>query len=745
MPPDRAELARIVSSLPLLRAIPGPAGDEIVDNLFVIDLKPNTPATLNSTDPAILIVLQGNVTLSGADATPRDLDPESTVFLNRDPEAPSQDITLSSPENALAAIVTKNALDAIADRHPSARLAIAGLINSTLEHETLHAALLDTGLLGSFGDAFRRALEAELEPITLYSGEYLFYAGAESDALYIVLGGRLRVLPETNGAETRAVELGRGEIVGELGLVTRRPRTRSVCAVRDTYLGRLSVPSYDRLLVKFPQEVMGVFASRVALRVEQMMEGHQRLSSRITNIAIVPASPGPEFKTFCVEFCDALSAYGPVARVSSRIVDLAFGAEGFAQTSDWDGNRVRFMEWLNRLENDHTYVVYEADADLTPWTERCVRQGDRVVIAARAKDDPAPREIETELLASPSVANQPRTLVLIHENDSPSGTERWLAPRTVERHHHVRLGSRFDFARVVRFLTGRAVGLTLGGGFARGLAHIGVFRALADLNIPLDAVGGASMGALVGGLWASRWPNERIINEIRAGCHESFNDMTVPFVAFKSGRKFSDLVSRFFGDTRIEDLWHPFFCVSANLNRAELVLHKRGDLTKAALASSRAPGIFPPIVYGGELHVDGGVINNVPVDLMRVFCGNGVTIGVDVSPPHELEDVEDYGYTVRGFQALRSRFGLWGTKKTFMPSILLVLMRTLEFGGISYRTTREGAADLLLRPEMLGFKRTDWHLADKIVELSYRHTVDKINSLNGVLGDRVREIQKANT
>ncbi len=332
---------------------------------------------------------------------------------------------------------------------------------------------------------------------------------------------------------------------------------------------------------------------------------------------------------------------------------------------------------------------------------------------------------------------------MIQENGNPSGTQRWLAPRNVDRHHHVRLGNRGDFARVVRFLTGRAVGLTLGGGFARGLAHIGVFRALAECNIPLDAVGGASMGGLIGALWASGWSNERIMNEISTGCRDSFNDMTLPFIAFKSGRKFSDLVARFFGDARIEDLWHPFFCVSANLNRAELTLHKSGGLTKATLASSRAPGIFPPIVYGGELHVDGGSINNVPVDLMRVFCGNGITIGVDVSPPHELEDVEDYGYTVSGLQALRSRFGLWGAKKSFVPSIPLILMRTLEFGGISYRMTREGSADLMLQPEMLGFKRTDWHLADEIVDQSYRHAMEKIEGLNGTLGERIREIRAA--
>jgi hypothetical protein len=365
-------------------------------------------------------------------------------------------------------------------------------------------------------------------------------------------------------------------------------------------MGRLSSSAYDRLLTRFPQEVMRVFISRIARRVQQITAGTLRPSSRIDNIALIPASPGAAFKTFCDQFCEALAVYGSVARVSSARVDAAFGIDGFAQTSDWDGNRILFIDWLSGLENNHTYVVYEADDSLTPWTERCVRQADRGVIVGNASQDPAPGEIETELIARlPADANQSKTLVLIQENGNPSGTQRWLAPRNVDRHHHVRLGNRGDFARVVRFLTGRAVGLTLGGGFARGLAHIGVFRALADCNIPLDAVGGASMGGLIGALWASGWSNERIMEEISTGCRDSFNDMTLPFIAFKSGRKFSDLVGRFFGEARIEDLWHPFFCVSANLNRAELTLHKSGGLTKATLASSRAPGIFPPIVYGG--------------------------------------------------------------------------------------------------------------------------------------------------
>lgn len=743
MPTDYSEMIRIFASLPLLQALPVDVLDRITRSIILTTLTAGESSRREAEEACLLFVLSGRVTLSNStDGSSRNLEAPATAFISHEPATLDKRVNLAADGGAIVGSISKKDLEEIADQNPAARLAIGRLINATLEREMLNASLGDADLLGPMSEAFRRALVEQLDPVTLYGGEFLYRKGDPSDSLYIVLGGRLRVLAEASESETHAPELARGETVGELGLVTREPRRSSVCAVRDTYLARLSEDAYHQLLLSHPEELMRLFISRVARRVEQVSEGGLRSSSQINNIALIPASAGSVADRFCAEFCEALESYGTVARISSKRVDEAFGVKGFAQTSDWDGNRIRFVEWLSRMERHHTYVVYEADEGATPWTERCLRQSDRIVLVGRAGQDPAPGEIETELIAHlPIHAIESRTLVLIHDSHEPSGTLRWLTPRKVGRHHHVRLGSREDFGRVARFLTGRALGLTLGGGFARGLAHIGVFRALAEAGLPLDAVGGTSMGALIGGLWASGWTHERIIQEVRDGCRDSFNDMTVPFIAFKTGRKFSDLVGRFFGEVCIEDLWHPFFCVSANLNRAELVLHTQGGLTKAALASSRAPGIFPPIVYDGELHVDGGVINNVPVDLMRVFCDNGITIGVDVSPPHELEDVEDYGYTVGGWKALRSRFGLWGAKKKFVPSILLVLMRTLEFGGISYRTTREGAADILLRPPMLGFKRTDWHLADEIVEVSHRHALERIEGLNGHLEKRVREIR----
>jgi lysophospholipid hydrolase len=373
---------------------------------------------------------------------------------------------------------------------------------------------------------------------------------------------------------------------------------------------------------------------------------------------------------------------------------------------------------------EHSCLVLESDAAPSPWSERCIRQADHVLLVADASSSPEMDEIEKELLEVLPYRRSLRiSLVLIHENGDPSGTARWLDARQLERHFHIRPGEDRpgedqSVERLARTITGRAVGLTLGGGFARGLAHIGVFRALEEMGIAVDAVGGASMGSIVGALFAMGFQRAEIQDRILGLCTDIYGDLTFPFIAFKTGRKFSNSVRDLIGDRQIEDLWIPYFCVSANLNRSELKIHMRGSLAKAVLAASRAPGVFPPIVYDGELHIDGGVINNVPVDLMKEFSNSGITVGVDVSPPHELNEIPDYGDTVSGWGAFWKRLKPF-SGRIYTPSILLVMIRTLEYSGIANKNVRLKSADVYMYPEMLQFKRTDFHRAAEIEQTGY--------------------------
>jgi len=584
--------------------------------------------------------------------------------------------------------------------------------------EATRAALRQNDKLRDIDPKLLADLESELEPITLTSGDVLMRAGELTDAVYIIITGRLRVVSGLFTDDERVhAELGPGETIGEMALITGEPRSADVYAIRDTQLAHLSKASVERLLVRHPAAALVMLARGPVARVRRMNSGRSQVAPPST-FAVVPAAADVDLDTFAEGLRQGLSLLGSATRVTSQIADGHLGQAGAAQAAQTDG---ALLTWLGKQELGHRFVVYQADAGRTSWTERTIRQADHIVIVANANGDAAPGEIEREVLNHGTATRLSRTLILLYKpGESPKNTGRWLAGRTMARHLHVRLHERADLERVARLLTGHGIGLALGGGFARGLAHVGVLRAIGELNIPIDAIGGSSMGAMIGAQHLMGWEGQRIVDEIGAGLARSFDDITIPFVAFKRGGKSSRMIKRFFGDVCIEDLWLPYFCTSANLNRASLKVHTTGSLFTAVLASTRAPGVFPPLVIDGELHVDGGLINNVPVDVMLSVANQGPVIGVDVSPPHELKLVTNYGEDVSGWRAIWHRFNPTIANRSYRPSILLVLMRLIEFGGISYRVRVANDADLYISPDVLRFKRNEFARASEIVEAGYQ-------------------------
>ncbi len=176
-------------------------------------------------------------------------------------------------------------------------------------------------------------------------------------------------------------------------------------------------------------------------------------------------------------------------------------------------------------------------------------------------------------------------------------------------HHHLRGPA--DYDRVVRLLTGRAVGLVLSGGGARGFAHLGVVRALREHGVPIDLVGGTSMGAILAAGVASEWSHEELVRRFKR-CFVDTNplsDYTLPLVSLVSGRKVSTLLRSELGDIDIEDLPLPYFCVSSNLTTGRMSVHQQGTLWRWLRASVAIPGVLPPVFQGGEVFVDGGAMN----------------------------------------------------------------------------------------------------------------------------------------
>lgn len=629
--------------------------------------------------------------------------------------------TVEARGDARVVRLPRSAFDKVAERHPEARAKMTQGLVRRLRQTQLSRAIRSSPILSGQDERVLSDLETELELMMLPAGGTLFRQGEPGDCLYVVISGMVRVLVRRHDEEVRLIaELGAGETVGEMAILADVPRSATVSAVRDTHLAKLTQAGYERLLTKHPASVARLVTASVVSRLAAEISGSVGVSRVPTTIAIVPGSPSVPLAEFGSSFRESLSAFGDTLLLDAARVDAALGRAGLAQTAPDEVNDLILVEWLGDQETDYRHVIYQADSTDSPWSQRCARQADRILIVGDPAANPAPGEFEASILRSAQArGGTPAELVLLYASPDkkPAGTRRWLAQRRVERHHHVTLGCRGDFDRVARFLTGNAIGLVLGGGFARGLAHAGVIRALEETGIPVDIIGGTSMGSIMAGGYAMGWSWEKLIRLVSAGGAAAFRDLTIPLLSLLTGRKLARGLDPHFQDLEIEDLRIPYFCISASLKHAVMNVHTRGSLLKAVLASSRAPGAFPPIYIENDLLVDGGLLNNVPVDVMKDLSNGGTVIAVDVSPTEEPLGVEDYGLALSGWRVLWQKISPFSVTK--LPTVFNVLMRIIAFSGVAGRDSAEQLSDLYLHPPLEQFKINDFKRGNEMAEAAY--------------------------
>lgn len=468
-------------------------------------------------------------------------------------------------------------------------------------------------------------------------------------------------------------------------------------------------------------------ARAAAMRLRHSVQGASRPAAP-NAFALIPAGPGVPLTDFATRLADALRAHGTVLKLASADVDHLLAKRGISQCADHDVVHESVVAWLSAQEREHRFVVLVADAEWTPWTRRVLRQPDRVLVVGRAGDDPSPGRIESAAIEIGVTSR--RELVLLHPDDSaqPSGTHAWLTPRTLGAHHHVRLGLDDDIRRLARRVSGRAVGLVLGGG-ARGFAHIGTLRALAEAGIAVDLIGGTSIGALIAAAHARGISVEQLVELATFfASRKKLLDRTLPITSLMAGRKVSALYQQVFGEMRIEDLWTPLFVVSSGLSRAHSITHEHGSVWRAVLASTAIPAIFPPLLADdGEVLVDGGVMNNMPLDVMRERCEGGTLIGLNPMPTNDKMTPYHFGTSLAGWEALKGRFGPFGSR-TRAPSIIGAVMRATEINSANRmrQPPFRGLADLLIEPPLGAYPILAFDRYEPIIDIGYQSARDAI-------------------
>lgn len=617
---------------------------------------------------------------------------------------------------------------------------VATRVEFLTETELFHA--LDPDALE---DLARRS-----EFVQLAGGDVLMRQGETGDSLYVVLEGRLRVsVAESNSTDSNGThppldesttsagrrlvaELSRGDVAGEMSLLSREPRVADVIATRDTNLLRLSRSEFEAFSESHPSGLLE-FTRLVIQRLRSSVTDAPQ-TSRIRNLLYVPLVPDPRLSIVAGQLAEALGAVCSTLHLDSAEFDREFGAG--SHRMDWEDSRsASAARYLHALERKHRFVLYEADDAASPWTQRGVRQADRVLVAVSADETPDPSRFKDLFCPNGSQFRFQRVeLVLVHDADSEAtrGTADWLdAIPGLVRHHHVRIGNATDLGRVARLLTNSAVGVVMGGGGARGLAHVGVLRAMEELTIPADILGGASMGSIFAAGSAIGWNAEEIMDRVREVFRpkRALFDVTFPFVSLLSGNKLGRVLDRLFGDRRIEDLWSSFFCVSTSLSEAKLVVHERGLLRDAIRASISIPGIFPPVHLEKKLLVDGGVLNNLPIDVMADLAEGGPVIAVDVSDTDANLFDPKYRDTMSGWGALSRRLNPFGASPQ-VPTIFDVIMRSTVVGSrkIMQSHLSQGRADLVLKPPVEDYGMLDFQSYDALSELGYTSSLESLSS-----------------
>ncbi len=604
------------------------------------------------------------------------------------------------------------------------------LLSANKLHEIMKV-LASTDLFRGLDETALRALAEEVEWVFLPGGERLIRQGDPGDALYVALDGRLRVMiRQEDGQDTTVGEIGRGECVGEMAILTEETRSASVYAIRDSNLVKLSTEAFNRFKQQYPlilEEIVQLLIRRLRAG-QQGGQGTSDRASRGTTVALVSAGEGVALTEFAVRLREAFAKIGPALHLNAARLDGYLG-EGSAQTPQMDLENRNITAWLNAQELSTGFVVYESDPSPSDWTGRCIRQADCILLVGRAGTDPGPGAIETAMLNedSPCVARTELVLLYPDGNREPVDTQRWLAHRSVAAHHHIRLSEGADFDRLVRFLTNRAVCLVLSGGGARGCAHIGVIRALEEHGIPIDLIGGTSAGSFIAAQYAMGWGYDRMleINKQHSSIR-SILDLTIPVVSLATGRKAVRMLTEIFGDKEIEDLWIRYFCVSSDLTQGEVVVHQEGLLRKYVQACATLPGLLPPVTEKGHLLIDGGVLNNMPADVVKPFFGECRIIGVNVNPKVGPKTDVDYGEVLSGRSVLWNRINPF--RKTLqIPTIFDILSRLSMLGSAKQAAELvENTLDLYIHPPLDEFGFLEFTAIDRIADVGYHFTKKKL-------------------
>lgn len=676
----------------------------------------------------VFVIIEGRLdvitsTLSGAEVIVGTLGPDDVVGEITAVIGGQRSATVRATEPAKVLELAGDDFDAWLDANPARADQIA--IDARNRMDRTRVARVVAELVGPGNPDLVNEMTDAVEWTTVLAGEPLFQQGDDADAAYILVGGQMRIIATDGDDVTLDTRIGRGDLIGEMGVIEQAPRMATARAIRDSTLAKIPKTTFEQLTAAHPA-LMLPLVRKVIARVSD----RGRRKPHAGNIAVIATAPRIE-PGFVAELAEEVARHGPTLHLDAARIEQFLNRRDIANAAHGTAADMRLVEFLHEVDVAHRWVLLECDSLDSDWTRRALRGADRVILVTSPRPGAAERTAiasvrdtveatgDFELWVAPLNPNTDA-----HPHGGPALRELAGAARVI----HLKDGDSRTTRRLARLASGNGLGVAFSGGGARSYGQIGALRAMRELGIEVDAIAGTSMGSVIGAFTALADDLDRAIQ----AADDEFTgvkllDYTVPLASLLEAKRMTDAMERVFGGLDIQDMMLPFLCLSTNLTKAKLVEHREGNLVHALRASVSLPGVFPPVPHNGDLLVDGGVLENLPARPLREDPGIGTVIAIDVAPPSGPRAKADFGHALSGVDILKQRAM---RKRVAHPPLATTVIASMLVGSAQARMSAldNDDIDLYVSLNLSGVKLLDFDALKPAIERGYEDSLPQLRA-----------------
>lgn len=575
----------------------------------------------------------------------------------------------------------------------------------------------------------------EFESLT--ADEVLFYKDEPSDSLYIVTSGKCLAVLEENGVEKLIGTIGVGEMIGELGALSGKPRALTIKAYSDSTLLKLTSEHFIEFLENSSstQLYLKLFASIIE-RSQQVIKILAK-EKVYRHIALIPATDESIPDNFIEQLKDAIKPQHNLIIIDRDAL----------QQKKSDINLDIILEVIRKADKENKIIVFivkdlsrlgmYADAVEQKSFKMIMENLDAVYFVAKgAQYRDINKPVRMVLDKNKLSLISKKSLILLNEGQQYNNTSTWLDSCRVDNHYHIDMNQKSDYSRLLRYIIGRPNGLVLSGGGTKCYAALGAVKAFEELGIPIDAVGGTSAGSILAALIANYKSFDDIFEAgkptIEIGSHSlKMKNLTFPLVSVANGQVLTDTLQEVYGDMQIEDTRLPFYAIGCDLNQGKELRFKRGPLWEAIRCSTSLPLIYPPYIKDGHLIIDGGLLNNLPIDVMIDLIGSEAFITA-FNLSVTVHD-EKYKFTpIMGFfDSMLTRLKLRHKDYNY-PPLIEMFLNSLMLGSSLRANENSLKANLLIQPDLSEFPILGLgpDKIEELIEIGYQETMQDLSEID---------------